>query len=188
MYALRDATHKLHRTDGVEQLYNLDIDPLEWNDIAGGGPHATAKQVALGAALDAMLASPRLSPDAGTLSLSAGGALALEIDTGPGYQGLPYLILGSLSGTSPGIAVDGVVLPLVPDAYLDHTLLFAGSPAYDGTAGVLDPDGATTAQIAFPPGIDPSLAGQVAHHAALVFGPSGDAIWASEPVPLALAP
>jgi hypothetical protein len=73
------------------------------------------------------------------------------------------------------------------DTYLDHTLAYAGSPEYQGTLGALDSEGAATALITFPAGADPSLMGQVAHHAALVFGPSCDAIWASGAVSLALA-
>lgn len=129
-----------------------------------------------------------LVADAAALSLSAGGTVGLSLLAGPGHAGGVYLLLGSASGTSPGVPVDALTLPLNPDGYLTYTLL---SPAglLSGSLGLLDPAGSAQATLTVPAGANPTLAGLVLHHAFLVFGgPAGQAQLASNPVALNLIP
>lgn len=83
-----------------------------------------------------------------------------------------YAILGSLSGTSPGLPVPGTgfVLPLVIDAYLEFTLVSVGGGGLlSAPVGLLDARGRATCDFALPPGLPPSFAGLSVRHAAVVF-------------------
>ncbi|MEO0651166.1 MAG: DUF5060 domain-containing protein, partial [Planctomycetota bacterium] len=97
------------------------------------------------------------------VSLTQGGALTLELDGGPTVAGMPYMILGSLSGTSPGINLPKGKLPLNQDSYFDLT--FQGPNPLSGGFGVLDEAGRATATLALT---TPSLAGMTVDHAWIV--------------------
>ena len=104
-------------------------------------------------ALDLRL-DPPAALHAGEDAILAGGEVDVDftIDLGPGAAGAPYLLLGSLSGTSPGVPLAGGVLPLVPDALLDFTLLHPGPPTLPGSFGILDAAGRATASLSGPAG------------------------------------
>lgn len=106
--------------------------------------------------------------DTNQLSLSAGGTVTMSFSSDPVFASLPYLVLGSASGTSPGFIVDGLTLPLVPDAYWQFTLLSPNTPPLGGTFGFLDINGAGTSTFTIPPGTNPNFAGVTFSHAALV--------------------
>ena len=103
------------------------------------------------------------------LSLAAGGVHALGLDAGPAHAGETYLVLGSLTGTEPGVAVDGLVLPLAIDAWFLFTLGNPNAPPYAGSLGALDAQGRATATLTLPPGVAgaAALAGQTLYHAFL---------------------
>ena len=132
-----------------------------------------------------------LASDVSELSLAAGGTQNLSLGAGPPFANEPYFLLGSLSGTSPGTPVDGVVLPLNLDPYLLFTAASPNTPPLAGSLGVLDPGGAATAAVTLAPGTNPALAGLTAHHAYLVFeltGGVGAAAFASSAATLKLNP
>lgn len=102
------------------------------------------------------------------ISLSSGGSQTFLLNAGPTFAGLPYLILGSLSGTSPGIPLDGHVLPLNPDGYLIDVLINPNLPPLAGSFGTLDAQGSATASFNVPQGLPPSLLGTQFNHAFVV--------------------
>ncbi len=104
-------------------------------------------------------------PGWGSLSADLGGVHPLRIHAGSGSAGRPYLILGSVTGTSPGTPVLGATLPLVADAWFATTLANPNSKVLVNTLGVLGPAGTADASIALPPGI---VMPAKAWHAALV--------------------
>jgi hypothetical protein len=106
-----------------------------------------------------------LCGDVAEIPLAAGGTQTLSLAAGGAHAGAPYLLLGSLSGTSPGIALGALVLPLEPDAYLLFTLKHPGAPPLAGSAGLLDATGAAAASFAVPPGLPAALVGLTAYHA-----------------------
>lgn len=135
------------------------------------------------------LEAPSLSVDAASLSLSAGGTAAFELCGGLENASRPYLVLGSVSGTSPGIVVDGVLLPLNIDAYFLVTLTAPNSSVHVGTFGVLSATGSGSASLVVPTGTDPGLAGLTLTHAfATLELPFGAVAFASNPVDTILAP
>ena len=104
--------------------------------------------------------------DGHELSVNAGGSIDLELAAGTGHAGAAYLVLGSASGTSPGFAVDGQVLPLNPaDPYFLFTLSSPGAPPLAQSIGTLDALGNATATFSLPAASSPGLAGIVVHHA-----------------------
>jgi len=99
-----------------------------------------------------------------------------------------FIVLGSVSGTAPGVAVDGQVLPLNPDAYLLLTLS-GGGPLHSGI-GLVDGSGSASAFLAIPPGLlSPVLAGLVVQHAYAVADPVSLVVTlTSNPIPTILLP
>lgn len=142
------------------------------------------------AEVEVLSASPTLSSDTLEISAAAGGTQALSLEAGSGAGGLPYLVLGTFSGTAPGFAVDGAtVLPLNPDAYWVQTLTNPNAPPLSGSLGVLDAVGRAQASLQVPP--IASLQGLTAHHAFLALNafPALPAVPAvSNPVPVAFVP
>lgn len=91
----------------------------------------------------------------GVVDAAQGGAFDAVLRAGPGFANRPYLLLGSLSGTSPGIALaPGVTLPLVPDGLTYFLLDLAPSTTLLGS---LDAQGRRTVPLAVPPGLFASL-------------------------------
>ncbi|MFG0317751.1 MAG: S8 family serine peptidase [Planctomycetota bacterium JB042] len=102
------------------------------------------------------------------VSLSAGGAQRLRVDVGPAFAGATCLLLGSASGTQPGLPVGSESLPLNLDAYTGF-LLANPNTVIAPSLGPLDAAGRSDGWLAVPAGTLPSLAGLTLHHAALVF-------------------
>ena len=131
--------------------------------------------------------------DVRELSLASGGVQNLRLfaasPPGPGGESpaLSYLLLGSASGVRPGTSFGSAVLPLQADAYLFAALADPVGLGLGAAAGALDATGGASASVALAPGSDPSLAGRTLHHAALIFD-GGEAVAATNPVPLVLTP
>ena len=98
------------------------------------------------------------------LSLASGGTQELTLQAGTQRAGDWHFVLGSASGSAPGIAVDAFSLPLNMDGYLVVTLKSPGSPVV-GALGLLSPSGMAQAQFTLPAGISPALAGLELRHA-----------------------
>jgi len=96
--------------------------------------------------------APHLSADVDELSLNAGGVQTLCLSGGPGFAGGLYFVLGSFSGTKPGIPVDGQIVPLNLDFYLLYTLENANGPVLNSSLGFLDVKGQGGTKFAIPPG------------------------------------
>jgi photosystem II stability/assembly factor-like uncharacterized protein len=128
----------------------------------------------------------RLEGSVATLSISAGGTLGLSVAGGQETAGVLYLVLGSLTGTSPGVPVGTIVLPLVVDVYFNFRLFF---PSLGNTLGVLDAQGLASASIVVPPGLSATLIGTQLFHAfgAFTLGPLVTLL-ASNPVAATFVP
>jgi hypothetical protein len=103
----------------------------------------------------------------------------MAIDAGPNNAGRPYLCLGSISGTSPGITLPGgELLPLNNDGYFQYTLNNPNSPILSGSFGVLDAQGRGT--VTFRP--TRRFVGRTVHHAFYLTGSTVDFVSEAEPV------
>lgn len=131
-----------------------------------------------------------LVADTDSISLSAGGTQALLVKGGIPNAGAVYFILGSATGTSPGLPLGmGVELPLFADAYTTFTIKKWNSGPFTSTLGALSDLGRAQASISIPPGTDPSLAGLTLTHAFAVVDPQSFAArFASNPQALIFLP
>ena len=104
--------------------------------------------------------------DAGALTV-AGSVLPSKarLRGGEELAGLPYFLLGSITGTSPGFPVDGLVLPLNLDSYFLFTLQFANLPPLGQSSGVLNANGRANASFTLAAGSPATLAGATVNHA-----------------------
>ncbi len=133
--------------------------------------------------------APVMSGDVQSLSLSAGGTQMFTLDGGPSRAGCFYWVLGSLSGTSPGIPFgSGVILPLNFDRFFRLSWLRPNLPFFSGFRGNLDASGRAQASVTLFAGTDPSLAGITANHAFVTGEVAGVPDIASNPVPVNLVP
>jgi len=149
--------------------------------VGSTAQEATLIEIGLGAPHFGMTASPS------QLSISTGGTQTWTMDFGVARAGLPYLVLGSVTGWIPGFLVNGVAIPLVPDPYLDFTLLYPNTPTLPGSFGLLDGLGRANATLVIPP-LGPALLGLVAYHCTVAFTTTGVVQIASNPVPVTLVP
>ncbi len=124
--------------------------------------------------------------DAETLSLTTGGAVTFDLVAGGSQAARPYLVLGSASGTSPGVVLRGQRVPLNVDGYFMTTLSLPGVAPFIATLGLLDARGRAQAGFALPPGLV-ALAGLHLDHAYVVLDAATVTVrHASNAVPLDL--
>lgn len=131
---------------------------------------------------------PKLTGVPDALSLQSGGSQSFDLSGGVASAGQMGFLVGSLSGTSPGIDLGGgLILPLVFDAYTDYSVKNPNTPLLSGSFSGLDGQGHAEASLNLPPGMSAGLAGLSVHHAWVGLDPSG-ATFASNPVALLLQP
>jgi hypothetical protein len=119
-----------------------------------------------------------------SISLSNGGAQSLILDAGPANGLQLYWVLGSATGTSPGLPP----LPLNFDSYFLFTLQFPNT-LIQSSLSFTDAEGRATAGLGLPPGLDPGLAGVVLNHAfAVIDAVTLQTVHVSNATALALVP
>ena len=118
------------------------------------------------------------------LSVGAGGAVPFTINAGAAQGGMPFVLLGSTSGTQPGTLFSGVNVPLNADR-LFNLMLFAQPPLLVGSPGLLDADGRASVTFEPTPGLLLSMAGLHSDWSVALLGPSPTALG---PVGLELVP
>ncbi|MFT5829571.1 MAG: hypothetical protein ACI9D0_000146 [Bacteroidia bacterium] len=107
--------------------------------------------------------------DTPSLSAAAGGTVQFDLACGSDFGGDFYLVLGSVSGTSPGTPINGELVPLVADAYTNLTFSRANTGPFSQTFGALDALGRASASLTVPAGIASVLVGIEVNHAFVVF-------------------
>lgn len=106
------------------------------------------------------------------VSLAQGGSQSLAIEVDPSLAFHPYLVLGTMSGTEPGIPLNVGVLPINFDAYSALTMATANSGPFVATFGLLDGQGTAGGAISIAPGLPAVLSGLVLHHSFVVVDPA----------------
>ena len=125
-----------------------------------------------------------LSGEGCFISVADGGTQNLNLDAGAANAGRTYVLLGSVTGTTPGLPVDSVVLPLNVDAYTNLTLT-SPNPPLANSIGVLDGQGEGSASFSLGAGaLSASAVGLTVHHAYALIGLTVD--FASNAVPIFL--
>lgn len=105
------------------------------------------------------------------ISASSGGAVSLFLES-EAFR--PYAVLGTLSGTAPGIPIGSVILPLNYDLVMAAVVELWNTPICDNFLGVLDARGQAQASFNIIKPFDPALAGQAFNFAFLLTGPKID--------------
>lgn len=124
-----------------------------------------------------------ISPDQARVSLANGGVVEFAIHATHGIpSGAAYALIGSASGTTPGLPGPGFTIPLQPDGYFALTLQSLNAGPFVGTSGQIAANGGVGpafAQIVVPAGLPPAFAGITLHHALLAADPSSLALVAA---------
>lgn len=195
---------------GYTGFGNVDVDPLfvdetnrDWH-LDHGSPLIDAG--------DPMLLDPDLSPSdigafhfrtlytvANTLATSwedpswpevsatLGGKQVLQVLGDGSNSGQFFWTLGTTSGTSPGIHLMGVNVPLNYDAYLIRTGRQPNTGTLSNSQGTLDADGRTQTTFRLAPNPNATSAGLQLHHATLLGSSSPlEPVIVTQPEPLTL--
>ncbi|MBI4133032.1 hypothetical protein HY478_00300 [Candidatus Uhrbacteria bacterium] len=157
---------KFTASDGSSlDMYGISVD-LDGSEALIGAYSDDDLGWQSGSAYTLSLAS--LCTQTNTLSVSSGGIQTFMLNAGFPHAFNSYLLLGSVSGMSPGLYIGGFTIPLNVDTYTFHTLISPNSPPLANSVGVLDSSGKATASFSLPAGSSPSLAGLTVHHAYVV--------------------
>lgn len=122
-----------------------------------------------------------LTADTPSISISAGGSQTLSVEA-PAHAGKFYWIFGSITGTSPGVSLLGVHIPLNPDLYTNFTIAQPNAAPFTTFRGPLDAAGKGAGTFSLPPNV--LTATFVLNHAFVVFDSAGSFHCASNPVAL----
>jgi len=129
------------------------IAKADWNgdgvmDLLSGNQSYTGPPDPQGGVIYFQAAGPLSSSD-NVLSASAGGKIDFSLNAGVGNSGRKFILLGSITGTSPGTPLPGgaALLPLNWDAFTDLVLLLLNTPVFQNFLSTLD--GSGKAQAAF---------------------------------------
>jgi hypothetical protein len=106
------------------------------------------------------------------LSLAAGGSLDFHLLCGPGYAGHDFVLLGSMTGTSPGAALaGGLVLPLNSDGLTSFIFNNPTAPGITGSRGHLDALGNANPSLDSMGPLPSSMSGRTLHFAFALVNP-----------------
>ena len=159
--------------DGVADLL-LGV-PSSYNLIDRGAAHAIS------------IVTRPLAQDVPSVRVTRTEVVVLTLDAGAQHAGKLYALFGSLTGTTPGVPLPPVTLPLNFDPYLTF---LAGNPntLIGNSMGLLDANGRATANF-YGARLPRAAANVLVHHAYLVFAPGLTGFeMASNPVPMTWLP
>ncbi|MBK6938829.1 MAG: FG-GAP repeat protein [Planctomycetes bacterium] len=170
---------KLEAPDSASSdRFGADV-ALDGDRIAAGVPGDDDQGSSSGSAWSVLVPSDADFELAGTpaylnpcgTSCGLSGAQTLFLDMGTAYAGSTYFVLGSVTGTNPGVPLGAYHLPLNIDAYTLYTTSgFGGGPLIP-RVGVLDAAGRASLAFVLPPSSALAglpLDGVFVHHAAVL--------------------
>jgi parallel beta-helix repeat protein len=143
-----------HYTHHVSESNTSDGEPIHYEvivpvDMAEGGSgeeqaserNTVSGKKSIGRGAGLLIASSK------AISRRKGGVITFSLKGGSANRTKRYLILGSLSGTNPGIPLPGekAVLPLRWDGFTSFIITFMNTKAFSGFMGELDSRGNASA-------------------------------------------
>jgi chitinase len=131
-----------------------------------------------------------LHASAGSVSLQTPSRIDLSLQGTPSRAGRTYLVLASLSGTNPGLPLQGGLLPLNFDFLMQASAQLAGGALFPGGFGVLDAQGNASAALDFSaaPVLPVAFLGMSVHTCAWLFPASAGAGEPSNPIEVRFVP
>lgn len=164
-------------------IENVDVNVIRQGEI--GIPFWKVEKAGLGQITDLTVEVRALFGDVTTLSVSNPGTQTLSLDAGLPNATKSYWVLGSASGTSPGMTfANGTTMPLNFDAYTQFTVWMPNSSILQNSFGVLDGSGRATCLFNLPAGLPASVVGLTVNHAYALL----PADYVSNPVAVTLTP
>ena len=132
---------------------DFPVTPGAHDTSFNGGPTSKDGDVYVAKFDPDLSADPALDTDVDGIPAGTGGAVNFYLKAGPANMDRSYLLLGSLSGTTPGTNLPGgfAVLPLNWDLFTNTILALVNKPFFDQFTGMLDANGANTAKMQLPP-------------------------------------
>jgi hypothetical protein len=177
-------------TDVTLGTFHTDVRPVAGRAIDNRGAPAFLVATDMAGTARRLPADPGARTNAVTLQASTaaiavatGGSQVLTF-AAPPLAGASYHVLGSVSGTTPGVAMGPFTLPLVPDSWLATTLQQPNVGVLQNTRGVVAGSGTATATLVVPP-LPANLAGLAFDHA-LVALQGNAVVFVSNPVRVTL--
>jgi len=119
------------------------------------------------------------------ISVSKGGEARLMAEADVSAAARGYAILGSMSGTLPGMQVGSVTLPLNPDNFMNIVYHNLNSPIFQDFYGTLNGAGRAIGTLHVKGPLNPGLAGTTVNFAYLLLNP---VCFASNAVDVKLVP
>ncbi len=129
---------------------------------------------------------PELYANAYELSSVTGSDIDFMLDAGSTFAGRNYLVLASLAGSSPGMNVNGVHVPLNWDWVSDFIYNNLGLPAFQDFFSNLDGSGQAVATLNLSSA--PGLAPFVGQNLTFAFAVTGPVDFASNPLEIEILP
>ena len=130
--------------------------------------------------------TPPLWADAFSIPLSQGAVIGLDLDAGEANGDRQYLVLGSATGTEPGIPLPGgEVLPLKWDVFTGIVMSSLGTPIFKSFMGILDAAGKANATLDTMGPVNPIMAGTKIYFAYML---APNPFFASNPITITLEP
>jgi hypothetical protein len=116
-----------------------------------------------------------LQTDKANVSGATGGTVTFSLDAGAANASRPYLLTGSVSGTSPGFHWPGtsLVVPLNLDVFTYLIISQANTPMFRNFFGQLDAQGRAAASLHVGP-LPPAVWGFALHFAYVLYSPAMD--------------
>ena len=168
--------------------YVLTIDNVMSNVLRSGqngDPFWAVDPAGVGSKISLTVEVRALFADVSTISVAATGTQTLSLDAGVGNAGRKYVVLGTFTGTVPGITLgSGVHIPLNQSAYLNFTATRPNTPLLSNSVGTLNGFGKATATFNLPH-VPAAVAGLVLNHAFVLVQPIN---FASNAVEVTLVP
>ena len=168
--------------------YTLSISNVMANAIrvgATGSPNWAVDAVGSGSIQTLQVVVVGLKIDFPTISVATTGTRILSLDAGTAQAGRLYFLLGTYTGTSPGVTLaGGTILPLNPSFYLTYSASNPNTAPLGNSLAHLNGSGKATATFTLPH-LPPAAAGLVLHHAYVLLQPID---FVSNPVQLTLVP
>ncbi|HET6201603.1 MAG TPA: hypothetical protein VFI25_02235 [Planctomycetota bacterium] len=135
---------------------------------------------------DLVPAASPLAASGGAVSAATGGSTGFYLQAGGANAGRSYLVVGGMSGSSPGTALPGgLTLPVNADWTTTLFLQAANTPSLPSFFGGLDGTGRAVAGPVVSGPLDPSAVGATFTFAFLLVGPFD---FVSNPVGVSVAP
>lgn len=150
-----------------------------------GMPFWKVEAAGVGSVTELTVTVSAISADIASVSVSVPGAQTMTLDAGLASAGRSYMLLGSVSGTAPGLPIlPNITIPLNYDIYTDFTVAFPNSGVLNNSFGTLDGQGMATAKFNMPANAPASVIGIVVNHAYVLLPVD----FVSEAEPLTITP